>query len=522
MFDLGRGFLATVERRPHAMAISDGPVQKTYAQWFADIQSVARHLRHLGLGKGDRLVVAMQNRWQMATLHWACQCAGIVFTPVNWRSTALDIRYYLQDAGAKAIAYDGAVSEAVQACAEAHALVRIAVGDVRDAETVAFDSLLGGSGETLLLARPDDYALMLYTSGTTGRPKGVPRRHRVERAATTAYVAQNLYGHDETMLGVMPLYHATGVRALQAMAMVDGRFVCIPKFEPEVTLAAIERERVTSLNLVPTLYHMLLEAPGFRPQRVASIDKIGFAGAPMSAGLIARVEAAFTPSLFVNQYGCSELYALTVDQHANHKPGSSGRAALNQRLRIVTVGANSPDSVVPQGTEGEIVADLAGDEAFDGYWNNAEATAKAFKEGWYFTGDTGYFDAQGDLFVTGRVDDLINSGGENISPLEIENVLSLHPQVAEVAVVGLPDDKWGQAVTAFIKLRQPVDEKELHHHCLEAGLTRYKCPRGYRFVDELPKSPVGKILRRLLRVPAVAPLRDTSGAVARHARASLG
>ena len=161
------------------------------------------------------------------------------------------------------------------------------------------------------------------------------------------------------MLGVMPLYHATGVRALQAMAMVDGRFVCIPKFEPEVTLAAIERERVTSLNLVPTLYHMLLEAPGFRPQRVASIDKIGFAGAPMSAGLIARVEAAFTPSLFVNQYGCSELYALTVDQHANHKPGSSGRAALNQRLRIVTVGATYPDSVVPQGTEGEIVADLA-------------------------------------------------------------------------------------------------------------------------------------------------------------------
>ncbi|OLO11627.1 4-chlorobenzoate--CoA ligase [Chromohalobacter japonicus] len=521
MFDLGRGFLATVERRPHAVAISDGRTHKTYAQWYADIQSVAHHLRRLGLEKGDRLVISMHNRWQMATLYWACQFAGIIATPVNWRSTTLDIRYYLKNSGAKGIAHDDAAAEAVQACVEAHQVLRIVVGDVTPPGAIAFDSLLGRTGETLLMATPDDYSMMLYTSGTTGRPKGVPRRHRVERAATAAYVAQNLYRHDETMLGVMPLYHATGVRALQAMAMVDGRFVCIPKFEPEATLQAIERERVTSLNLVPTLYHMLLEAPGFAPHRVASIDKIGFAGAPMSAGLIARVEAAFQPSLFVNQYGCSELYALTVDQHANHKPGSSGRAALNQRLRVVKIGATSPEMCVSPGAEGEVIADMSGDEAFEGYWECPEADGKALRDGWYFTGDTGYFDDDGDLFVTGRVDDLINSGGENISPLEIENVLSLHPQVEEVAVVGLPDDKWGQVVTAFIKARSDVDERELGRYCLDAGLTRFKCPRGYRFIEELPKSPVGKVLRRMLRVPSTA-TPDVQGAPSRQADATMG
>lgn len=498
MFDLGRSFLATVERRPQALAVSDGAFRRTYAAWLEDIQSVARGLGNLGLDKGDRLLVVMQNRWQMATLHWACQFAGIVVTPINWRSSAQDVRYCLDNGDIRAVAYDASGSEAVEACPEARALPRIVVDGARDDRVTPFEALLGAPGETILRASPEDVSIMLYTSGTSGKPKGVPRTHRAERAAALAHVAQNLYRHDECTLGVMPMYHTMGVRSLLAMTLIDGHFVCVPKFDPLATLEAIEREGVTNLYLVPTLYHMLIEHPEFSSSRVASVDKIGFAGAAMSAGLMARVEKAFQPSLFVNHYGCSEIYTFTIDQRANRKPGSSGRASLNQRIRVVRVGAESPDEILPPGEEGEIIADLAGDEAFQGYWRRPDADTKAIKQGWYFTSDTGYFDADGDLFVTGRVDDLIITGGENVSPAEIENVLSVHPKVEEVVVAGLPDEQWGQVVAAFVKCREPISEEELGRHCVSAGLARFKRPRRYLFVEEIPKSAVGKVLRRVL------------------------
>lgn len=499
MFDLGRSFLASVERRPQATAIADCHLHKSYEAWFADIQSVARALEGFGLGKGDRLLVVMQNRWQMATLHWACQFAGIIITPVNWRSTAQDLGFFIKDADVGVVAYDGSASDAVNACPEAQSLVRITVNEVDDDGAHGFETLLGAQGETILRASADDFSLMLYTSGTSGKPKGVPRLHRAERAAALAHVAQNLYRHDERTLGVMPLYHTMGVRSLLAMALIDGKFVCVPKFDPEATLDVIEREDITNLYLVPTLYHMLIEHRGFSPERVKSVDKLGYAGAPMSAGLIARVEAAFKPGLFVNHYGSSEIYTFTIDQNASRKPGSSGRASLNQRIRVVKTGAGTPDAVMPVGEEGEIIADMSGDEAFQGYWRRPDADQKSLKHGWYFTSDTGYFDTDGDLFVTGRVDDLIITGGENVSPGEIEDVLSLHHQVEEVVVVGLPDEQWGNVVTAFIKPRETVAEEELDRHCIDQGLTRFKRPRRYVFVNEIPKSPVGKILRRVLR-----------------------
>ncbi|MCL1481451.1 MULTISPECIES: AMP-binding protein [unclassified Marinobacter] len=505
MFDLGRSFLAAVERRPWAIAIADGDIHKRYDTWFEDIQSVARALEGFGLRKGDRLLVVMQNRWQMATLHWACQFAGIIITPVNWRSTAQDLAFFIQDSGARVLVYDGSAGEAVDNCAEAQAMTHIAVGEVGSAAAHDFDTLLGGDGETVLRATPEDLSLMLYTSGTSGKPKGVPRLHRAERAAALAHVAQNLYGHDECTLGVMPLYHTMGVRSLLAMALIDGKFVCVPKFDPEVTLEVIKTEQVTNLYLVPTLYHMLMEHPGFLPERVKSVDKLGYAGAPMSAGLIGRVEAAFKPALFVNHYGSSEIYTFTINQNASRKPGSSGRASLNQRIRVVKAGAGMPDAIMPVGKEGEIIADMEGDEAFQGYWQRPDADQKSIRDGWYFTSDTGYFDADGDLFVTGRVDDLIITGGENVSPAEIEDVLSLHPQIEEVVVVGTPDERWGSVVTAFVKCRETLEEKELDRYCIDGGLTRFKRPRRYVFINEIPKSPIGKVLRRVLRDQTSSP-----------------
>ena len=339
---------------------------------------------------------------------------------------------------------------------------------------------------------------MLYTSGTTARPKGVPRRHRAERAAALAHVAQNLYAAHERTLGVMPLYHTMGVRSLLAMSLVGGAFVCLPRFEAVRALELIAAERITNLYLVPTLYHDLLHHPQFEGTDLSTVRKLGFAGAPMTDGLLRRLEEAFKPELFVNHYGSSEIYTFTIDQNAPAKPGSAGRAGINQMIRVVRLGAASPEDVAAPGEEGEIIALLQGDESFEGYWRRPDADAKAMREGWYFTGDTGYFDADGDLFVTGRVDDMIICGGENISPVEIESCLSLHPAVSEVAVVGLADERWGKIVAAFVKRRAAVEPEELDEFCRESGVANYKRPRRYVFVTAIPRSPVGKLLRREL------------------------
>jgi 2-furoate---CoA ligase len=231
---------------------------------------------------------------------------------------------------------------------------------------------------------------------------------------------------------------------------------------------------------------------------VSSVRKLGFAGASMTDGLLKALTAAFKPDLFVNHYGSSEIYTFTIDQNAPAKPGSAGRAGINQMIRVVKLGAATPEDMTVVGEEGEIIAHLASDEAFEGYWQRPDANAKALRHGWYFTGDTGYFDADGDLFVTGRVDDMIITGGENVSPVEIESCLSLHPAVSEVAVVGLADERWGKIVAAFVKRRTAVSDTDLDQFCRTSGLATFKRPRRYVFVAAIPKSPVGKLLRRKL------------------------
>jgi len=240
------------------------------------------------------------------------------------------------------------------------------------------------------------------------------------------------------------------------------------------------------------------------------VRKLGFAGAPMTDGLLKELTAAFKPELFVNHYGSSEIYTFTIDQNAPAKPGSAGRAGINQMIRVVRLGAATPDEIAKPNDEGEIIAHLSSDEAFEGYWRRPDANAKALRQGWYFTGDTGYFDADGDLFVTGRVDDMIITGGENVSPVEIESCLSLHPAVSEVAVVGLPDARWGKIVAAFVRRRATVDDAELDAFCRASGLANFKRPRRYVFVAAIPKSPVGKLLRRKLVAGEYEPERGTA------------
>jgi 2-furoate---CoA ligase len=297
---------------------------------------------------------------------------------------------------------------------------------------------------------------------------------------------------------VMPLYHTMGVRSLLAMSLIGGTFICLPRYDSRRALALIEAEQITNLYLVPTLYHDLFHHSAFSRTNVSSVKKLGFAGASMTDGLLQKLDVTFKPDLFVNHYGSSEIYTFTIDQKAPAKPGSAGKAGVNQHIKVVRIGARSVAEVAAIGEEGEIVASLSGDEAFEGYWRRPEADARALREGWYFTGDTGFIDADGDLFVTGRVDDMIITGGENVSPVEIESCLSLHPAVSEVAVVGLPDEKWGKIVAAFVKRGRIVSEAELEQFCCSAGLANFKHPRRYVFVEAIPKSPVGKLLRRLL------------------------
>src|SRR5580700_8958644 len=502
MLDLGLSFLGSVARDPGALAIVDGDMRLSYAAWYRRISALVAGFDAIGLAAGDHLVTALTNRWEAASLHWACQFAGVIITPVNWRSTASEIDFYLEDAEARAIVYEDASAAAVAGSALAQRLPRIAL-DPAAPPAIAFAELASRAApDAAARVGTEAWSVMLYTSGTTARPKGVPRRQRAERAAALAHVAQNLYAHGERTLGVMPLYHTMGVRSLLAMSLIGGAFICLRRFDVAAALRHIARERITSLYPVPTLYHDLVGHPDFAACDTSSVTKLGFAGAAMPDGLLKRVDAAFRPALFVNHYGSSEIYTFTTEPRAAAKPGSAGKAGLNQRIRIIKFGTDSPDARAATGEEGQIIADGASDEAFESYWRRPDDDARALHDGWYFTGDTGNFDAEGEPFVTARVDDMIISGGENVSPADIESVLSLHPAVAEVAVVGMPDERWGQRVTAFVKRAPNVDvavePAALDAWCRASSLADYKRPRDYVFVAEIPKSPVGKILRRLL------------------------
>ena len=268
MLDLGLSFLASVARDPTAIAIVDGELRLSYAQWYRRISALVAGFDAIGLRPGDHLVTALQNRWEAASLHWACQFAGIIITPVNWRSTTSEIDFFLADAEAKAIAYEDVSAAAVAGSALAQKLPRIAL-DAATPSDLSFAALASQPAPDAT-ARTDAeaWSVMLYTSGTTARPKGVPRRQRAERAAAIAHVAQNLYANGERTLGVMPLYHTMGVRSLLAMSLIGGAFVCLRRFDVDRALELIAAERVTNLYLVPTLYHDLVHHPRFATSNV--------------------------------------------------------------------------------------------------------------------------------------------------------------------------------------------------------------------------------------------------------------
>jgi 2-furoate---CoA ligase len=503
--DLGTAFAVSVRRQPDAMAVVDGERRRSYAQWDGEIRASARALARMGLKAGDHFAVVMRNRYEMATLYWASHMLGLIFTPISWRGSLDEIAYCLEDCEAAAVAYDGAAGTSA---AEAAARLeidprRLIVAADGKGDGVRFATLLA---ETPLAgpSAPADTStcLMLYTSGTTGRPKGVPRSHRAELAAGVSQVAHHLYRMGESSLCVMPMFHTMGVRKMLATALVNGKLVCMPEYSPGGVLRAVAAERVSSLFLVPTMFHDIVRDPAFSRHDLSSLSRLGYAGMAMTPVLVEHCLDAFKPDVFINHYGSSEIYTFTICDHLREKPGCAGRAGLNQVIRVVDPAKRDAiEADLAVGEPGEIVASMASPEAFSGYWKRPDADAKAIQGNWYRTGDLGQFDADGELFVVGRVDDMIISGGENIYPEEVEGALARCPGVASAAVVGMPDERLGSRVVAFVEpVSADVTREAIDAACLNTGLARFKRPREYVFVKAIPRSASGKLLRRKLRI----------------------
>jgi 2-furoate---CoA ligase len=444
--NLASSLLAACERHPELEAFPD-------VRYGELVERVRRIAGGLDVEPGERVAVVLDNRLETALLYWAAQWAGAVFVPLSWRVSDDELDYCLHDCGASVVIRDG-------------------------------DPLPDGPEHPGALRRDErEISLLLYTSGTTGRPKGVPRSHAADRAGGWSQALQHGYGWADRTLGVMPLYHTMGIHSLVAMHLVGGCFVPQARWDAGEALRLVEEQRVSSLYLAPTLFHDLVHHPSLASTDVGSVRALGYAGAAMTSTLVRRCAEAFSPEVFVNHYGSTEVYTFSIGRDQVSKPGCAGRPAVNTRMKLLDTG--------------EICVELSSAEAFAGYWNRPDADERAIRDGWYATGDTGHLDEDGDLWIDGRVDDMIVSGGENVHPLEVEDVLAAHPAVQEVAVIGVADDRLGQHVTAVVV--GTATEDELDAHCLGSPLARFKRPREYRFVDSLPKSASGKILRRMLR-----------------------
>lgn len=498
----------TTQRYPQRRAVG-GPAPMSYAEWDARTEQVAHALHGLGAGEGHRAIFLLRGGEPLATLHLAAQKARVVSLPLSTRLGVDELAYCIDDCEPALIAVDESTQPLV---AEARERMQkpaprvVWAGEPGNAPLgvpgIAQAAEQAPTTRVPTTPTPDDISVILYTSGTTGRPKGVPRTHRAEHYAAVAHLIQTGHAPGEVTLGVMPLFHTMGLRSLLATVVAAGTWVPQAKFEAEASLDLMTSERVSALYLVPSIYWALLETG--RLHEASSVRRLAYAGASMTPSLAQNLGATVQPERFVNHFGSTEIYTFTIGPDAARKPGCAGRAGVFSDVRLVDTGTEAtPDQLARPGEQGQVAVSMRGPEAFAGYWHRPDADRKAIRDGWYFTGDLATADDDGDLWVSGRVDDMINSGGENIYPEEIENALASSPDLKEVVVVGTPDEKWGHAVTAFV-VGSPGDspsqtiEKLERFARDESHLPSMKRPKRFVVVDQIPKSAVGKILRRQL------------------------
>lgn len=489
-------------------AVIDGEHVLTYADLEARANAVARGLIKHGLGCGDGVALQIQNRWEFIVAFFACAKAGIVALPLNLALSASEIAYQLADSGVRAVITEDEFLAVLEPALDEECAVEVVhvIGSAPDtvAGRAASDwALLLENGTAPLEVFVDDRDIVqcLYTSGTTSLPKGVVTSH-VSVVIGVLNSALGFGMRRRRAAGVMPivlpLFHVTALDVLLLPLLLTGGTAALHRgFDPGAVLADFSRYRVTHLALLPAMWAALLEQPELPTVDTSALEIGLYAMAPMPPERLTAIRAAFPHADIILGSGQTEttpLSELQWPEHQGEKDNSWGCAVATTDVRIM-----SPDGrLLPVGEEGEIVYRTP--QLMDGYWNNADANTNVFAHGWFHGGDVGYRDDEGVIWFTDRMKDMIKSGGENVSSVEVERVLLAHDGVAECAVVGLPDDRWEEAVSAFI-VEQPgatADPDDLLTYCKEK-LAGFKVPKRFDIVDELPKTATGKIKKHEIR-----------------------
>ncbi len=487
-----------------------GDTRITFAQHFDRTQRLASGIYGLGVRLQDRVAVLSQNTREFMELYTAAELSGFIVATVNWRLAVPEMLYILTDSLPKVLCFEAQYTATVDEMRGQlpHAETYICFGGPAPDWALSYEDVLvsGSPDGAPQRPRPDDLLHLIYTSGTTGRPKGVMRCHRAELAVAQLMATEIGVLVSDRMQLVMPVFHV-GSRFLQLGAHFRGATVVFHyAFDPAEILATMAREKITISHLAPTLVHAVLGVPGMDKADTSTLHTICYAAAPMPVPLLRQGLEVFG-RVFLQLYGMTEGGGTTLHKR-QHQPdgtpeqvkrlGSIGQAAPNVEVRIFDDEGNE----MPPNEPGEIVTRTA--THMSGYWNKSAATIEALRGGWYRTGDLGYVDEEGFVYLVDRKKDMIISGGENIYSREVEEALATHPAVDECAVIGVADERWGETVRAIVVRRGEVKAEELIAHC-KTQIASYKKPSSVIFVDELPKLPSGKINKQVLRVDHADP-----------------
>jgi acyl-CoA synthetase (AMP-forming)/AMP-acid ligase II len=485
--------------------------QTTYGEMAGRAAALAGGLAEHGVARGDVVALLSYNCPDFLEAVFAANFLGAIAMPINWRLAAPEVRYILQHSEARALVCDDALldlaNQATEGVGPRPFLARIPPpptaaattgGAVTDGWTSLSDLRALNHKAPYVAAAADDVHRLMYTSGTTGRPKGVMITHANLAWKNLAHIVEFGFTGLDRGLACGPLYHVGALDLTTTSLIAAGAAIILHRsFEAEAVVDEVERSRVSTVWLAPAMVNAIMGMPGIEQRDLSSLRVVINGGEKMPIPLIERLRRVFPSAWFADAYGLTETVSgdtfLDRDSLVS-KLGSVGRPCLYLELDIWDGQGGSQ----PAGEGGEIV--LRGPKIFKGYWRDPDATATAFSGGWFHTGDVGVRDEDGYLFIVDRFKDMIVSGGENIASSEVERVLYEHGAVLEAAVVGRPDDRWGEVPVAFVVLRPDATAtlEELLEHC-RGQLARFKVPRQVTFIDALPRNPSGKVLKRDLR-----------------------
>ncbi|MEK3934495.1 fatty acid--CoA ligase [Sporosarcina sp. FSL W7-1349] len=506
---VGKIFDLTVQKYPDREAIVDlrKGIRWTYGEWGTEVNRLANAFADASVEKGDRVSAFLFNASELASTLFATAKIGAVFNPINFRLKPKELAYILKDAEPKILLFESALEETVSAIRDDFPDIQFwFIDDQAPAYAESFGKKVRNAASTppdVDVDENDLYAIM-YTSGTTGHPKGVMHRHRAMAEQSLICITALKCSKNDRGLVIAPMFHCAELHCNIIPRVQSGAAnIIMHQFNPKEALRVIEEEKITILFAAPTMWNMMLQED-VSTFDVRSLRRGLYGAAPMAPVLVKELQRVLNIDL-VQAYGQTEMgpaITFLTEEDQISKAGSAGQACHNHEIRVVRPsedGPADPDDILPPGEVGEII--VQGPCMMIGYFNRSEATEDALAHGWYHSGDLGYFDQDGYLFVADRVDDMVISGGENIYPREVEDVLYEHEAVLDVAVLGVPDEKWGERVMAVVVSKDPdLTADELEDFCKNhEGLAAYKRPRSYSFVDALPRNASGKIQKFLLR-----------------------